>query len=69
MIVIIAAAIGVLFFVVAMYACLVVGSQMDDEMTDLYQHRWEVQDGDKRDETKKGQAGSADDRTASGKAL
>ena len=46
MIVIIAAAIGVLFFVVAMYACLVVGSQMDDEMADLYQHRWEVQDGD-----------------------
>ena len=68
MVVIIAAAIGVSFYLIAMYACLVVGSRMDDEM-DLYRRKQEEQDGDNGDEEKSGQTGSADDREASGKTI
>ena len=68
MVVIIAAAIGVSFYLIAMYACLVVASQMDDEM-DLYRRKREEHDGDKGDEEKGGKTGTADDREASGKTL
>ena len=68
MVVIIAAAIGVSFYLIAMYACLVVGSRMDDEM-ELYRKKREEQDGDKGDEEKSGQTGAAGDRAASGKTL
>ena len=68
MVVIIAAAAGVLFFLAAMYACLIVGSRMDDEMTDLYQRNREEHNGDK-DEEKSEHAGAAYDREASGKTL
>ena len=60
-IVVIAAAVGVSFYLIAMYACLVVSSRMDDEM-DLYRQKREEQDGDKGDEEKSGQTGAADDR-------
>ena len=52
MAVIIAAAVGVSFYLIAMYACLVVSSRMDDEM-DLYRQKREEQDGDKGDEEKR----------------
>ncbi len=68
MAVIIAAAVGVSFYLIAMYACLVVGSRMDDEM-DWYRQKWEEHDGDNGDEEKSGQTGSAGDREASGKTL
>ena len=61
MAVIIAAAVGVSFYLIAMYACLVVSSRMDDEM-DLYRQKREEQDGDKGDEEESGQTGAADDR-------
>lgn len=61
MAVIIAAAVGVSFYLIAMYACLVVSSRMDDEM-DLYRQKREEQDGDKGDKEKSGQTGAADDR-------
>ena len=67
-IVVIAAAVGVSFYMIAMYACLVVTSQMDDEM-DLYRRKREEHDGDNGDEEKSGQTGSADDREASGKTI
>ena len=43
MAVIIAAAVGVSFYLIAMYACLVVSSRMDDEM-DLYRQKREEQE-------------------------
>ena len=52
----------------AMYACLIVGSRMDDEMTDLYQRNREEHNGDK-DEEKSEHAGAAYDREASGQTL
>ena len=61
MAVISAAAVGVSFYLIAMYACLVVSSRMDDEM-DLYRQKREEQDGDEGDEEKSGQTGAADDR-------
>lgn len=53
MIVVTAAAVGVLFYLIAMYACLVAGSRMDDEM-ELYRRKREGDDGDKEDEDKSG---------------
>ena len=66
-IVVIAAAVGVSFYLIAMYACLVVASQMDE--MDLYRRKREEHDGDNGDEEKSGQTGSADDREASGKTI
>lgn len=68
MAVIIAAAVGVSFYLIAMYACLVVGSRMDDEM-DLYRRKQEEQDGDNGDEEKSGQTGSAGDCKTTGETL
>lgn len=51
MIVIVAATTGVMLLV-CMYTCLVAGSRMDDQLTDLYKRGWEVQNGEKRDEEK-----------------
>lgn len=69
MVVIIAVVIGVLFYLVAMYACLVVGSRMDDEMEELYQRKQEEDHGDKGDKETGGQTGAADDRASSGKTI
>ena len=68
LIVVIAAAVGVLFYLIAMYACLVVASRMDDEMEN-YRRKREEHDGDNGDEEKSGQTGSADDREVSGKTI
>ena len=68
LIVVIAAAVGVSFYLIAMYACLVVASQMDDEM-DLYRREREEHDGDNGDEEKSGQTGSAGDRETTGETL
>ncbi|MBQ7372065.1 MAG: hypothetical protein IJW67_09350 [Blautia sp.] len=72
MVLIIAAVIGVSFYLVAMYACLVVGSRMDDEMANLYKRKQEEDHGDKRDKEDKEagkQTGAAGDRTASGETV
>ena len=68
MVVVIASAVGVSFYLIAMYACLVVASQMDDEMEN-YRRKREEHDGDNGDEEKSGQTGSADDREVSGKTI
>jgi len=51
---IIAAAVGILFFLTVIYACLVTASWMDDEMRNFYQRKWEDCDGDKREKETNG---------------